>query len=236
MKMIESISFQPKSISRILAIISAICGCISIIKHFMKITVPSIQGHNIQMMAFGVIYMFLIGGIYFGLAFFLWQHNDSKYIRFWAMLPCVILFRPIARLFGFIVYILLNTFLTDTEAKMLSSSCVLFFGLLSVGIIYLFLKRLLFHVHNRNEVVDIKTLKASRYTYFCFLTYTFWAMVIGACLSTTKIATNLENHSPILILMAFIIGSILSFGFFMSCRYCFVTKPAKVLQQNQPCS
>ncbi|HML76480.1 MAG TPA: hypothetical protein PKB02_18455, partial [Anaerohalosphaeraceae bacterium] len=106
-------ALPPKSISRVLAAISVICGCLAIIQKFMKSVLPNLQNHFIQATFFGTIFMLLVGGIYFTLAVFLWKHNESKYIPLWAMLPCVILFQPLGRLGGFIVYSVLKPFLIE---------------------------------------------------------------------------------------------------------------------------
>lgn len=230
--MSSNMAIPPKSISRVLAVISVICGCHVIIQQFMKSVLPNLQGHFIQAAFFGAIFMLLFGGMYFALAVFLWKHNESNYIPLWAMLPCVILFQPLGRLGGFIVYSLLKLFLVGKEAKIISLSCVLFLGLLSVGIIYICLKRLLFHIYNTKEVIDVKTCKTARYIYLSVLTYTFWAMVVRSCVSIFQQVTHLEMNNPFMLLTALIIGSIVSFGFFRLCRYYLITK-STIFQQSQ---
>lgn len=224
--------FEPKHVSRALAVISFIWGSVIITIHFLNAVLPSSQASNLQMVIINLFFMLIFGGVFVWIGILLWKHDESKYINWWATLPSAILFQPFTRLCGFIIRMLLIIFLPENEAKRLSTTGILFWGLLFTGIFYLLLKRLLLKVHNTQEVINQKAFKVGRYLYFGFLTYTFWAMVVGLYLFIFGIKPNSEDYNPALMIAGFVMALVIALGFFFLCKYLFITKPLESLKQS----
>lgn len=225
----QSIPQRNEWVSRILAVISALWGMKILIVQFWQNVLPCLQAANLRATILSTLFTGLWGTVFILIAVLLWKHDKAKYIPRWAMFISALLFQPAARIVFVPIQAFAEVFLPAIEATRISYGSVHFFALLSAGILYLALKRLLYYWLKEEEYVDPVWFPRSRKIYFGSLAFTFWLMLGGGYFSviTTRHPDPKDPLWPVFSILGILMPLGLAVCFYLVCAYLFISQRLK---------
>jgi len=167
---------------------------------------------------------------FFWLAIRLWTKVEQKHIRLWALMPTILVFFVIAIWVSDAVEALLMSCWPDADISWIATEIALFEALLLTGIVYVAVKRLLFFLLERTELITPFDFRKNRKRYFFWLSFCLWGMLFSFSELPRKIGHMAIWEHDWYCFAALLLPIAAAMLFYKLCLWLFVTRPFKAMQ------